>query len=233
MIRGYRFADFELDVRSGEIRRKGLLVRLQEQPLQVLRVLLERPGEVVPREELQRRLWPSDTLLDSERGLNNALRRLRDALLDAAASPRLVETLGRQGYRFVARVEPIESAPAAQQASHAAPAPTARRARPWVLAAALVASAAVAGALVVRGRAREPPPGRLMLAVLPFENLSGDPEQEYFSDGLTEEMIAQLSMVQPESMRVIARTSAMQYKDTRKTAGQIGRELRVDYLLEG
>jgi TolB-like protein/DNA-binding winged helix-turn-helix (wHTH) protein/Flp pilus assembly protein TadD len=233
-VLGYRFADFELDARSGELRRRGLRVRLQEQPLQVLRALLDRPGQVVSREELQQRLWPADALVAGDRGLNNAVSRLRDALLDDAASPRFVETVAGQGYRFMAPVEALQRGQALPQPAASRATPLAgRRSVRAALAAILVAAIVVAAFLAVRGRRREPPPEKVMLAVLPFENLSGDPEQEYFSDGLTEEMIAQLSMVQPESMRVIARTSAMQYKRTGKKADQIGRELGVDYLLEG
>jgi TolB-like protein/DNA-binding winged helix-turn-helix (wHTH) protein/Flp pilus assembly protein TadD len=234
-VTAYRFADFELDVRSGELRRRGLKVHLQEQPLQVLQTLLERPGEIVSREELRQRLWPADTFVDFDRGLNNAVRRLREALLDTADSPRCVETLARRGYRFIAPValvdDPLQApAPAVSQepASRRAP-----RARSIGLALGGLALVTLAVGLVVARRLPARPPGRVMLAVLPFENLSGDPEQDYFSDGLTEEMIAQLSMVQPESLRVIARTSAMQYKRTQKRADQIGRELGVDYLLEG
>jgi TolB-like protein/DNA-binding winged helix-turn-helix (wHTH) protein/Flp pilus assembly protein TadD len=230
-VAGYQFADFEFDVRSGELRRRGLRIRLQEQPVQVLRALLERPGEVVSREELQQRLWPADALVDFERGLNNAVRRLREALLDDADAPRFVETEARRGYRLVAPVKILEPGAAVREAP-----PSSEPSTRWitVLVAGLMAGAiVVAGLLAVRARSRASRPGGLMLVVLPFENLSGDPEQEYFSDGLTEEMIAQLSMLRPESLRVIARTSAMQYKRTSKTADQIGRELGVDYILEG
>lgn len=231
---GYHFADFELDLRSGEVRRKGLKVHLQEQPFQVLRTLLERPGEVVSREELQQRLWPGDTFVDFDRGLNNAVRRLRDALLDDADSPRFVETVARHGYRFMAPVESLEDRRALRDPilpSRPATLPGRRGRR--LVAAVLAAAIVAAGFLAVRARMRPPRTGKLMLAVLPFDNLSGDAEQDYFSDGLTEEMIAQLSMVQAARMGVIARTSAMQYKRTDKQADQIGRELRVDYLLEG
>lgn len=230
---GYHFADFEIDLRSGEVHRKGLKVHVQEQPFQVLRTLLERPGEVVSREELQRRLWPGDTFVDFDRGLNNAVRRLRDALLDDAESPRFIETVARQGYRFMSPVETLENQGALREPvlPPLAPRPPGHRGR--LVAGAL--AVAIVGAGVQAVRARLPPPrtGKLMLAVLPFDNLSGDSEQDYFSDGLTEEMIAQLSMLQPARMGVIARTSAMQYKRTGKPAGQVGRELGVDYLLEG
>ncbi len=209
-------------------------VALQEQPLQVLRALLERPGEVVSREELQRRLWPADPLVDFERGLNNAVRRLRQALSDDAESPRFVETVARRGYRFVAPVEPLEDVHASPAGvAPAAPERLPKPGRRRMVAAIVLAAIAAAAGFAIRWRSRAPRAGRLMLAVLPFENLSGDAGQDYFSDGLTEEMIAQLSMVQPESLRVIARTSAMQYKGTGKKADQIGRELGVDYLLEG
>src|SRR5215468_6543707 len=132
-----RFGGFELDQRAGELRKDGTLVRLQEQPLQILKTLLEHPGAIVTREELQQKIWPSDTFVDFGHGINNAVKRLREALGDTADTPRYVETLPRRGYRFIARIE------------------------------------------------RETPRLR-SLAVLPLENLSHDPQQEYFAEGLTE-----------------------------------------------
>ncbi len=181
-----RFGVFEVDLRAGELRKSGVKIKLQEQPFQILALLLERPGEVVSREEILRKLWPEDTFVDFEHSINAAVKRLREALADSADTPRYVETLHRRGYRFICPAE-------------------------------------------------EPgqPAGRSLLAVLPFENLSRDPDQEYFSDGLTEEMITQLGRLHPEGLGVIARTSVMQYKNTRKAVNQIGRELGVDYILEG
>jgi TolB-like protein/DNA-binding winged helix-turn-helix (wHTH) protein/Flp pilus assembly protein TadD len=231
---GYQFVDYELDLRSGEVRRKGFRVHLQDQPLQVLRALLERPGEVVTRDELRRRLWPADTFVDFDGGLNNAVRRLREALLDDAESPRFVETVARQGYRFVAPVATLGGgAPARPDGPppHAPASPRPGRVMVWAALAA--AALAAATTLALRRSLRAPPASGFMLVVLPFHNLSRDADQDYFSDGLTEELIAQLSMVQPEVMRVVARTSSMHYKGTNKRADEIGRELGVDYLLEG
>jgi TolB-like protein/lipoprotein NlpI len=186
---GYRFGAYEVDLKSGELRKHGVKIRLQEQPFQVLVSLLQQPGQVITRDELQEKLWPSDTFVDFDHGLNAAIARLREALCDSAGSPRYIETLPRRGYRFLTAVEKLGSETAAE--------------------------------------------GRLMLAVLPFENLDGNPEQEYFADGMTEEMIAQLGRISPARLGLIARTSAMQYKHTRKTIGEISRELAVEYVLEG
>ena len=100
-----RFSVFEVDLRAGELRRNGIKVRLQNQPLQILSMLLERPGEIITRDEMQARLWSAETFVDFDHGLNSAIRRLRDALGDSAESPAFVETLGRRGYRFVFPVE--------------------------------------------------------------------------------------------------------------------------------
>jgi TolB-like protein/Tfp pilus assembly protein PilF len=186
---GYRFGAYQVDLRAGELRKHGLKIKLQEQPFQVLASLLERAGEVVTREGLQRKLWPGDTFVDFDHGLNAAIARLREALCDSASSPRYIETIPRRGYRFLVKVETLGGEP-------------------------------------VSGR-------RVMLAVLPFENLDSNPEQEYFADGMTEEMIAQLGRLNPAQLGVIARTSAMQYKRTTKSVGEIGQELGVDFVLEG
>src|SRR4051794_27668223 len=194
-----RFATFELDVRSRELRQGSSRIRLQDQPFEILRLMLERPGDIVTREELQQRLWPAGTFVDFEHSLNAAVKRLRAALGDDADNPRFVETLHRRGYRFIAPVESPRNGTA-------------------------VAPAA--------SRARVDPDGA-RLVVLPFANLSSDPAQEYFSDGLTEEMITQIGRLFPSRLGVIARTSAMRFKNSGKSASEIGRELSVDYLLEG
>ncbi len=226
-----QFGVFEVDLRAGELRRQGMKLKLQEKPFQVLTVLLERPGEVVTREELQRRLWPEDTFVDFDHSMNTAVNKLREALGDSAESPRFIETLPKRGYRFIALVQP-----AGRGLAGAEVAPAMGR-RPAVIGvvAALVVVLALGAYLVWQrwGRRATPPEGRIMLAVLPFENLSGDPEQEYFSDGMTEEMISQLGQVHPERLGVIARTSAMRYKKTDKRIDEIGRELGVDYVVEG
>lgn len=245
-----RFGVFELDLRTGELRKSGVRVNLSDQPFQVLRALLERPGDLVTREELRRRLWPAETFVDFERGLNAAVRRLREALGDAADVPRFVETLPRRGYRFIAPVsrqpEPAEPEPLVSDIADAAvplPRITAPRRpiRAWAarsiagLAAMAAMVAVVLWASAPRHPSPQPPPGlhRSMLAVLPFQNLTGDPAQEYISDGMTEELISQLGRLDPSRLGVIARTSVMPFKDTTKAAGRIASDLGVSHLLEG
>jgi TolB-like protein/Tfp pilus assembly protein PilF len=177
-----RFGIFEADFRAGELRKRGVKVKLQEQPLQILQMLLQHPGEVVTRDELQRKIWPADTFVDFEQGLYNAVRRLRDALKDSAEKPHFIETLSRRGYRFIGT---IDASPRQIQS----------------------------------------------LAVLPLENLSCDPEQEYFAEGLTEALITTLAKI--GELRVISRTSVMLYKGIRKPLPAIARELGVDAVVEG
>lgn len=229
-----RFGVFELDSRTGELRKSGALVRLQPQPLKVLALLAGRAGELVTREEIQQQVWGGETFVDFEQGLNYCIRQIRDALGDDADSPRFVETLPRRGYRFLASVAGLQPA-AASPAADRAPQET-TQGRRWMVAAALVAVLAVAGNWLWRrilSTPRIPQDRKVMLVVLPFENLSNDPEQEYFSEGLTDEMITQLGALAPKHLGVIARTSAMRYKNTEKPAQEIGRELGVDYILEG
>lgn len=185
------FGPFEIDLRAGELRKGGTKIKLREQSFQVLALLVEHPSEVVTREELRARLWPSGVFVDFENNLNTAVTRLREALGDSAEKPRYIETLPRRGYRFIATVATEEP------------------------------------------RLDEATAGKVRLAVLPFENLSGDPAQEYFSDGMTEELITELASFEPGRLGVIARTSAMRYKGSRKDITRIGRELEVDYIVEG
>jgi TolB-like protein/Tfp pilus assembly protein PilF len=190
--RTLKFGSFELDVHLRELRTGSTRVRLQEQPFEILRLMLERPGDVVTREQLRQRLWPAGTYVDFEHSLNAAVKRLRAALGDDAENPRFVETLPRRGYRFIARLNTVEQrhAPAAAAT-------------------------------------------RLRLAVLPFTNLSDDPAQDYFSDGLTEEMIAQLGCVARGRVGVLARWSSMAFKGTTRRVREIGETLGVNYLVEG
>src|SRR6187551_653046 len=198
--RTLKFGSFELDLRLRELRTGSTRVRLQEQPFEILRLMLERPGDVVTREELRQRLWPAGTFVDFEHSLNAAIKRLRSALGDDADNPRFVETLHRRGYRFIAAVE-AEGQPGRNL--H-----------------------------VVRPPAKPADTFTVRLVVLPFANMSNDPSQEYFSDGLTEEMITQIGRLCPGRLGVIARTSSMLFKRSAKSAGEIGRELSADYLLE-
>jgi TolB-like protein/DNA-binding winged helix-turn-helix (wHTH) protein/Flp pilus assembly protein TadD len=241
-----RFGVFEVDLRAGELRKHGVKLRLQEQPFQVLTMLLERPGETVTRDELRNRLWTEETFVDFDHGVNKAVNRIRDALGDSATSPRFVETVARRGYRFIADVTVAEEAPVAGSAptedrvavgseSHARAAPPSpRRLRRWypgpVVSAALAIASIAIIVLMFRSRAPQHAPIR-SLAVLPLENLSGDASQEYFADGMTDELIATLAQI--SALRVISRTSVMPYKRARKPLPQIARELNVDAVVEG
>jgi len=242
--RRVRIGLFEVDLGSAEVHREGRKVPLQEQPFRVLAMLLEHPGEMVSREELQARLWPSDTYVGFDESLNTAIRKLRVAFGDSAENPRFIETLPRRGYRLIAPVaEGVEGAFQSSQTAAVAVAtaavPRHRQGRGywrllvWPAAALLLILAGVA----YTARRHSPPKSaaqkRVMLAVLPFQNMSNDPGQEYFSDGLTEETITDLGQLSPAQLGVIARTSAMAYKHTDKTVSQIGHELGVDYILEG
>jgi TolB-like protein/DNA-binding winged helix-turn-helix (wHTH) protein/Flp pilus assembly protein TadD len=232
-------------VRAGELRKCGLKVRLQDQPFQILVMLLERPGELVTRREIHQKLWPADTFVDFDHGLNNAVNRLREALGDSPEAPRFIETLPRKGYRFIGLVSGDEELgeaehPAALATPAVATGPIKQRlsTRSRFLVTILAFCFAVTLAVIVylgwrRMRAGPfPSSGYVMLAVLPFQNLSGDPSQDYFSDGLTEEMIAQLGALSPDQLGVIARTTTMAYKHTSKSVKQIGSELGVGYVLE-
>ena len=249
----YRFGLFEVDERRGEVRKQGLRIRLRGRPFDILLILLEKPGEIVTREDLRARLWAADTFVDFDHGLNTSVNRLREVLGDAADSPRFIETIPRKGYRFIAPVDVLAVrdivTPAAAPALPAPPsAPDAgsrvdavsgrstsgrSRALRFALAAVFVAITTALIWIGIRPASSSGAGGRMRLAVLPFENLSGDPEQEFFSDGFTEEMIAELGSLEPSRLGVIARTTSMRYKGTQKDVGQIGAELGADYVLEG
>ena len=233
----YRLADFTLDAHTGELTRGGDKTRLREQPLQLLIALLERPGELVTREELSSRLWTPGTFVDFDRGLNKAINHLREALGDSAENPRFIETLPRKGYRFVGKVESGEAAAiraVVPEMPRAAP-----REKTWGIALAvsaliLTAGVAIGIALVRTHFPDHRPAGSLRinsLAVIPLENLSGDKNQEYFADGLTDQLITDLAKM--GSTRVISRASVLRYKGTRKSIQEIGRDLNVDAIIEG
>ncbi len=237
-----RFDRFELDLRAGELRKGGIRIRLQEQPLQVLQALLEKPGDLVTCEELQKKIWPADTFVDFDHGLHAAVNRLRSALNDSAERPRYVETVSRRGYRFIGKVETSEEPIAVQpQPIHLpTPKPSPRAWNSWTgmlggfMAAMAIAAALVAGNVYglkdwLFGGAK-PHPFR-SLAVLPLENLSRDPKQDYFADGMTEELITQVSKF--GNLKVISRTSVMQYKGSKKSLPRIATELHVDAVVEG
>jgi TolB-like protein/DNA-binding winged helix-turn-helix (wHTH) protein/Tfp pilus assembly protein PilF len=239
-----RFGVFEANILARELRKHGTLIRLRGQPFQILALLLEKPGEVVTRDEMQQKLWPADTFVDFEHSLNTAIKKLRAVLGDSSDNSRYIETLPREGYRFVAPVEELPPpGPAASKVSETPPeapaAPLVSQSR-WlrlVAGVALLALVALAVAATFAWRSAHllPSPARekVVLAILPFSNLTGDPGQEYFSDGLTEEMIAQIGQADPERLSVIARTSVMHYKGRSEPLPQIASELGAQYVLEG
>ena len=263
--RNVRFGVFEADMEAGELRKHGLRLKLSEQPFQILAMLVARPGEVVSREVLRERLWPSDTFVDFDHGLNNAVMRLREVLGDSSDHPRFIETLPRRGYRFIAPVElkssgaehPAPEAVASEKAAgipgvsgkngsanseallNAAQGHHNRRfslPRIAVLAVAVLAgSALISGITVHYVRGVNASKGKAnrssSLVVLPLENLSGDKEQDYFADGMTDDLIANLAKI--HSLRVISRSTAMAYKGTHKPLPQIANELNVDAVVEG
>ena len=213
------FGVFELDLRAGELRKRGLRVRLQQQPFQVLAILIEHSGQVVSREELQKTVWPADTFVDFDHGLNKAINKIREALGDSAESPRFVETVARRGYRFIADVKVAEAAPAPVSASPAVepqPATPARDrhglagvvarltdvpAATWKISTFVLLAllAALAAWKVYSGH--RPSPIIRSLAVLPLESLSNDASQDYFADGMTDELITDLGRIR--ALRVI------------------------------
>jgi TolB-like protein/DNA-binding winged helix-turn-helix (wHTH) protein len=250
-----RFGDgFGLDWGAYELRRSGRVLNLERIPMEILLLLVERRGQLVAREDIIERIWGKDVFLDTDSSINSAIRKIRQVLKDDPENPIFVQTVTGKGYRFIAPV--TEDGVASGQRSVAVDDPAAqtqeiepgvvvtpsrsahlRRWR-WMvpLAALTVLFAAAIYMYVLYAWVRSHSaiePHRIMLAVLPFANLSNDPEQEYFSDGLTEETITDLGELNPSQLGVIARTSAMAYKHTNKTTAEIGRELGADYILEG
>lgn len=238
-----RFGGFELDARTGELRRDGAVVKLQPQPFRVLELLVAHAGELVTREELKNALWGEDTYVDFERGLNFCINQVRTALGDSADSPQFIQTLPRRGYRFIAGVS---------SGSDQGPTPV----RPWsdrgterlkdlgrtaptwqlLLPGAAFLALLVAGATFLARTATTPAAPqttRTMIAVLPLDDLTGDPPPTWFADGLTDELIAQIGRVSPQRLGVIARTSTMTYRGSSKTIGDVGRELGVSHVVEG
>ena len=234
-----RFDSFELDVRAAELRKSGVKLRLQGQPIQVLATLLNSPGELVTREQLRAQVWPAETFVDFDHSLHNSIARLREALGDSAGTPRYIETLPRRGYRFIGTVERIgteESLPSVATTpspSWVAPPEPVRSRRRAILIAAVLLIVAIAVVLVVPTLSRRAAltPSVRSIAVLPLDNFSGDPAQEYFADGMTDELITDLAKI--GSLRVISRTSVMRYKGTKKGLPEIARELNADGIIEG
>lgn len=221
-----QFEDFEYDFRRQELRRKGIEVRLKGKPLQVLEMLLERPGRIVTRKELQRRLWPEGTFVDFENNLNSAVNKLREALGDTAEKARYLQTVPRRGYRFVGPLQTPVSHPSRMTGG--------RWTKLWLLAT--VCLALLVGAdLFQRWTAGIEQPQAMRLAVLPFRNLDSGPREQsqFFSDGLTEELISHLSRIAPDRLAVIAPASSMAFKDSPDSLREIAEQLKVGYLLTG
>jgi len=255
LVERVRFGTFELNVRTGELVSIGTepvepgsaKVLLREQPFRILRILVERQGQMVTRQEIRQILWPNDTFVDYERSINVAMAILRKALADDADHPKYIETLARRGYRLIAPVEWRQNSTAAQGSIGSLAETLPRIEGPmgerepgapkhWAKAAVVAACAVI---MVVAGyvtwrhfRATRARSEKIMLAVLPFENLTGDPSKEYLADGLTEETISELGRLKPEQLGVIARTSVMGYKHKDTRLDQIGRDLSVQYVLE-
>ncbi len=214
-----RFGVFEVDVCAEELRKQGVKIKLQEQPFQVLQILLEHPGEIVTREDLRQRIWPVDTFVDFNGGVNNAVKRLREALGDSAESPRYIETIPRKGYRFIGPVNG-NGKPVAEEVRSKAKSPAARRGLQigigiGIAAAVLllVSLGAVPTNFWRQFSGRTNVPQIRSIAVLSLKNLSGDPSQEYFADGMTEELITDLSQI--SALKVISHTSVDTYKKSR------------------
>ncbi|HEX8799150.1 MAG TPA: winged helix-turn-helix domain-containing protein, partial [Terriglobales bacterium] len=233
------FGPYEFNPRLGELRKDAMRVRLEGQPLAILESLLDRPGELVTREELRKKLWPEDTFVDFEHSLNAAVKRLRAALNDSPDQPHYIETLARRGYRFIAPVNTAGSEIGAVGSSITPNLPvtrvppTVRGRRFWLIAVAVCGIAVLAwGWRQWRHRTAAPAAQAIRsLAVLPFDNLSGDPSQEYLGDGMTEELIGRLSGI--HDLRVISRTSVMGFKDTKLSVPEIAKTLGVDAIVEG
>jgi len=243
--------DLELDRVGFELRRSGMPLKLERIPMEILCLLVERQGKLVSREDIVARIWGKDVFLDTDNSINSAIRKIRQILKDDSENPVYVQTVTGKGYRFIASVTEVSRSgfdrdagtnqeaatpqvePGSATASSASPSFWRLR---WIVSLAVLGVLLATGIYVLRVRARSSSavtPHRVMLAVLPFVNLSNDPEQEFFSDGLTEETITDLGELNPEQLGVIARTSAAAYKHTNKTIAQIGHELGVDYILEG
>jgi len=237
-----RFGVFEVDLRAGELRKQGIKIKLQQQPFQVLQALLEKPGETISRDELRRRIWPSDTFVDFEGGVNNAIKRLREALGDKAETPRFIETLPRRGYRFIGILNGISgagtSAPGGgKRGGENGSNRDSRRlqigvGRGLAMTALLITVLGLVSSVIWRRVfAKDSAPQIRSIAVIPLKTLSEDASQKYIAYGMAEELITDLSQLR--ALRVVSHTSVLRYENTDKTVPQIAKELGVDAVIEG
>ena len=245
--------DFELDLRAYELRCAGRVLKLEHIPMTLLLLLVERSGQIVTRDQIVERIWGRGASLDTDNSINGAIRKIRQVLKDDPERPRFVQTIAKRGYRFLAPVTgagpkgpvvvsevPVgKQEPAESAVTRAVPLVRMQgfvRKNWQVLLGLAILLILASGAYLQWFRPRltlQASNRRLMLAVLPFENLTGDAGQDYFSDGLTEEMISQLGNLEPQHLGVIARTSVMHYKHSQEALDRIGSELGVQYVLEG
>jgi TolB-like protein/DNA-binding winged helix-turn-helix (wHTH) protein len=237
--------DFELYCVTGQLRRSGRILKIERIPMEVLLFLVQHRGEVVSREQIVEKIWGKGVYFDTDNSINGAIRKVRQVLKDDSEAPRFIQTVTGKGYRFIAPVLGPGTQPEAVAAAPESPVPEQpaawfRGARLQVLGFSIIATVVVllgGWSIYARWFEFQTRPlgfgGRTMLAVLPFENLTGDAGQEYFSDGMTEEMITQLGSLDPEHIGVIARTSVMHYKHNPEQLQQIAHELGVQYVLEG
>jgi len=238
-----RFEDYQADLQTGELRKNGAKIRLSGQPFQILALLLERPGELITREELRARLWPDEVFVDFDHSLNAAVNKLREALCDSTNHARFIETLPKRGYRFIGPIEARDAPPARQAVAISTEAPRPPKGLNWphitrkyaVALIAILLAGLFTGLYVYSRRGRLPSssvvPPIQSVAVLPIVNLTGNPDQEYLADGMTEALTTELGKL--SALRVISRTSAMRYKQTKKSVPEIARELNVDAVVEG
>lgn len=237
----FRFAEFEVDVYLRQLRKNGQRIRLQEQPFQVLLVLLQRQGELVTRDELRAQIWAQGTFVDFDHALNTAIKKIRAALGDNANVPRYVETIPRRGYRFLVAVEAMGESRCDDEITGTVQSSPTRELlwarHPRLRQAALIFAIALAAAALIysyahRVATRAKLDHRVMIVVLPFDNMSGDAAQDYLCEGFSEELTTQLGRLDPSRLAVVARVTAAAYARN-KTIAEIGRDLHADYVLEG
>jgi len=239
----FEFGEFELDCERFELRRKGIPLRLERQPMELLTLLASSDGRLVTREEIAHLLWPSEVFVDTGHGINTAIRKIRHVLRETPESPRFLQTVTGKGYRFIGVAHKPESIPLPGESAQPEPpipqpvVPTHAPARPyrlwiWVSVSAVILiliGIATFGARSVRGHTKPQP--ITSIAVLPLDNLSGDPSQNYFADGMTDELTTMLA--KDSTLRIVSRTSATQFKGAHRSLPEIAHALNVDAILEG